>query len=109
MTKEEILEMSRAENKNQDERERDALAKAGRRASAVGGIVCAVIIILELIFTQQCSVGIWAVYLSITGTTLLVKYLHLKKKHELIFGIVQLVLAAAFLTLHIIRLVGTVR
>ena len=105
MNKDEILERSRKENKNQDEMERDSLAKAGQRACAVGGLVCMVTIILEAIFAEGVNMGTWAVYLSMTGTMLLVKYVRLKKKHELIFGLLQLCLAATFLIMYIIRLV----
>ena len=106
MNREEILEKSRKENKNQDEMERDALAKAGQRACAVGGLVCMVIILFEAMFTSQVNFSTWAVYLSMTGTMLMVKYLRLKKKHELIFGMLQLALAAAFLIMYVVRIVG---
>lgn len=36
MTREEILEKSRQDNRKQDEREKAAFAKAGQRACAVG-------------------------------------------------------------------------
>jgi len=105
MNREEILEKSRQENKNQDEMERDALAKAGQRACAVGGIVCALIIIFEALFVGQVNMSTWAVYLSMTGTMLLVKYTKLKKKHELVFGLMQLALALAFLVMYVIQTV----
>ena len=106
MDREEILEKSRLENRRRDEMERDALAKAGQRACAVGGIVCAVVIVLEAIFADAFNMSVWAVYLSMTGTMLLMKYIRLRKRHELIFGAAQLILAAAFLVMYIIRLVG---
>lgn len=106
MTREEILALSRKENKNSDEMEKDALLKAGQRACAVGGCVCMVIILLETIFSQQVNISTWAVYLSMTGTTLLTKYARLRKKHELILGLLELALAAAFLVIHVVRLVG---
>ena len=105
MTKEEILEKSRQENKNQDEMERDAMARAGKRACAVGGLVCMAIIVLEAIFSDHVSMSTWAVYLSMTGTMLLVKYIRLKKKHELIFGVLELALAAVFFVMFVIGLV----
>ena len=106
MDREEILEKSRQENQRRDEMERDALAKAGQRACAVGGIVCAVVIVLEAIFADAFNMSVWAVYLSMTGTMLLMKYIRLRKRHELVFGAAQLVLAAVFLVMYIIRLVG---
>ena len=105
MDKEEILQKSRNENKNRDEMERSTYEKAGKTACAVGGFVCMIIILLEAIFTKQVNCGTWAVYLSMTGTMLLVKYFQLKKKHELIFGVAELILAAIFLVMFVIRLV----
>ena len=71
----------------------------------VGGFVCAAVIILEGIFADRVSFSTWAVYLSITGTLLLMKYLRLRRRHELIFGILQLLLAAVFFVMFVIRLV----
>ncbi|WP_350453818.1 DUF6442 family protein [Slackia heliotrinireducens] len=106
MDKEQILEMSRQENRNRDEMEQATFHKAGQRAVAVGGLVCAVIIVLEWLLANRVSLSIWAVYLSMTGTMLLTKYLSLKKPHELVFGIVQLALAAVFLVLHAMQMAG---
>ena len=108
MNKDEILERSRRENKNMDERERDALAHAGRTASAVGGMLCAVLVVLEAILAERMNLAIWAVYLSVTGTTLLVKFLRLRRKHELIFGVIQLALAAVFAVAYVLQLAGVV-
>ena len=105
MTKEEILAKSREENKNRDEREKEVFYKAGQQACAVGGLVCMAVIILEAIFGKEFNTSIWAVYLSITGTMLLMKYLSLKKKHELIFAVLQLALAVCFFVMYVVRLV----
>ncbi|MCR4949908.1 MAG: DUF6442 family protein [Solobacterium sp.] len=107
MNKEEILEMNRKENRNHDEMEQNTFAKAGLMASVAGGLVCMVIILLEAIFGKGVSFSTWAVYLTMSGTILLMKYRGLGKKHELFFAIAQLALAALFLILFIIGLVKT--
>ena len=104
MNKDEILARSRNENKNRDEMEKEALAKAGQKACATGGLVCVLVIILEAVFTRQVNMSTWAVYLSMTGTMLLTKYSLLKKKHEMIFGVMELILAAAFLIMYVIKI-----
>jgi preprotein translocase subunit SecY len=106
MDRNDILEKSRKENRNMDERERDALAKAGQRATAVGGIVCAFIIIFESIVSDFVSLSTWAVYLSMTGTTLLVKYSILRRKHELLLSLLELALAIICMGMYIKRLLG---
>ena len=102
MNREEILEISRKENKNRDEMEQRAFETADQKACAVGGIVCAVIALVEGFFGDGFNAGLFAIYLSITGTMLVGKYRTLGKKHELISGVIQLLLAAAFLVMHMI-------
>ncbi|MGN1389667.1 MAG: DUF6442 family protein [Bulleidia sp.] len=105
MNKEEILEKSRKENQKQDEMERDAFAKAGQEACAAGGLVCMVIIIFEAIFSDHVNLSTWAVYLSMTGTMLIMKYHRLKKRRQLYSGLLQVCLAAVFLIMYLIQLV----
>jgi len=74
MNREEILEKSREENKKMDEREKNALTVAGQRATAVGGLVCMAIILLNACldrYNNPATWAVWGVYLSMTGTTLL--------------------------------------
>lgn len=102
MNKQEILLKSRADNAGADEREKAAIADGNKIACIVGGLVCAAIIFYDAFVGRSQSFATWAVYLSITGTTLFVKYLKLGRKHELIFGLLQLVLALVFLILEFI-------
>ena len=105
MNRDEILEKSRQENRGRDEMERDAAARAGQKACAVGGLVCAAIIVLETIFAGRVNVSTWSVYLAITGTMLVVKYYRLKKQRQLIFGAAELVLAVVFFVMYVLQLV----
>lgn len=103
MNKNEILAKSREENKNQDEREKLAIAKASQKATFVGAIVCCIFIVLDIIFDRGIFYPVYSIYLSMTGATLLFKYFYLKKKHELIFGIIELCIAVAFIVLYVIN------
>ena len=104
MDREEILARSRAENRGQDEREKAAMARAGQVASAAGGIVSSLVLTLNAIFGRMGDASTfvaWAVYLSITGSILLVKYQKLGKKHELVFGLAQIALALTFFAFYV--------
>ena len=103
MDKNEILEKSRQENKGTDLFERDAMNQASQKAVAVGGLVCMFLTFADLFLGGSFNYTLWGIYLSMTGTTLLVKYFHLRKTHELIFGIAEIVLAIAFIVLHFLR------
>jgi len=106
MDREEILEKSRRENRGIDEAETRVLEKAGKLAAQVGMTLCCVISVLEVIFTEKISLSSWTIYFSILGTTFLIKYIRLRKKHELLLAIFYLCLCAAFLTLYLLRLTG---
>lgn len=104
MNKNEILEKSRKENQGTDLVEREAIMSASQKAVAVGGLLCMVLSFTDIFFLGKTfNYTLWGVYLSMTGTTLLVKYFHLRKIHELIFGILEIILAVGFITLYFLR------
>lgn len=103
MNKKEILEKSRQENRGTDLVEQEAVNLAGRKAVAVGGLLCMFISLMDVLLGGHFNYALWGVLLSITGTTLLFKYFHLKKLHELIFGVIELLLAIAFVALYFLR------
>ena len=43
--------------------------------------------------------------LTITGVTLLLKYRELKKRHELVCGLIELVLAAGFFAAYVVNII----
>lgn len=103
MNKNEILEKSRQENQGTDLVEREVINSAGQKAVAVGGLLCMLLTFSDVLLGGSFNYSLWGIYLSMTGTTLLVKYFHLKKIHELLFGILEVALAVAFIALHFLR------
>ncbi|MBO6166109.1 MAG: hypothetical protein J6O17_07070 [Eubacterium sp.] len=106
MTKEEILEKSREDNKKRDEMESAVFFKSGQTAGAVGGLFAALILIIESAITGKENLGVFSILLSMTGTMLLTKYTKLKKKFYLVCALFQLVLAVLFFVLYIMQLMG---
>jgi hypothetical protein len=92
MNKEEILEKSRKENKNQDFTELECLKQASNIAYIVGCLACVIICTLQWSFTKIVNWGCWVVNFSILGTVFLVKYIKLRKTHELFMTILYYVL-----------------
>lgn len=95
MNKDEILEKSRLENHGRtDEMESAALGRAGSIAAAVGGMICMLIVLLDLIAKNpdpKVGFAAWSVYGLIQGVLFLVKYLKLRRAHELVFAILYLI------------------
>ena len=106
VNREDILEKSRNENRNMDEMEKETSSRAGSLAAMVGGLLCIALIILESLYAQKPNMSYWGVYLSMTGTMLMFKYYRLRRTHELVFGIIQILLAVAFFAIHIIDITG---
>ena len=108
MNKEEILEKSRAENKGRtDEMEMAVLGRAGSIAAAVGGLVCVLIVLLNLISKSsdpKVSFAVWAVYGLMQGALFLVKYVKLRRAHELVRTILYLLLGLTALAFLVYRL-----
>ena len=105
MDKDEILEMSRNENKKGDEREKSAFAQASKIACAVGDIFCAILAVVALVLNnlelvpniEFVLLTAWAVGDSISGTQKLVLYSKTKNKNDLMLGIIYIVLSAVCL------------
>ena len=87
MDKEEILAKSRKENKDRDFVDMEAQAKAYSIAIHVGGFMCGVLAVLHVIFTETLDYGIWTVYFCVLAATMIVKFAKLRKRHELVIGL----------------------
>lgn len=108
MKKDEILEMSRKENEGRhDERELAAFGVAARVGMLVGGILCAVLVLLaEFLFhIKEIGMVAWLVYFAMHGSHYITLYTKLKVKKQLIYGIITLAAAVVFaVTLCIVTL-----
>ncbi len=106
MDKEEILRRSREENKGRDEMERKVFTDAGQKACAAGGIIGAIMVMVEGLAFDNFNEGILAIVLVMTGTMLLFKGIELKKKQHIIVGAAELIIAVACLVLYVKELLG---
>lgn len=105
MNKDEILEVSRKENKNKDLAELDVIAQAGNIASRVGACVCIIISVIFHRFTKTLLCSPWIIYFSILGTTYLVKFSKIKRKGDLSLSILYFAMCLLALVFFVLRLV----
>ena len=106
MDREEILAKSRRENKNRDLEEKEALAWAAGIAIRVGLLICCLLSVLEVLFQDRVSTASWTIFFGTLGTTMVLKYIRLRRRHELAAGVLYMVLCAGFFALHIRSLLG---
>lgn len=101
MDKDEILKKSREENKDRDFVEEAVLARANSIALGVGIIMCGVISVLHAIFADKPDCAVWTVYFSVLSATMLVKYAKLRKRHELLLGLLYGAFCVMFFALYL--------
>ncbi len=107
MDREEILAKSREENKDRDFVEAEALGKANTIALSVGILMCGLLSVLHAIFADTPDCGIWTVYFSVLATTMIVKFVKLRRRHELVIGLLYLGFCVFFFVLYLQDLLGT--
>lgn len=102
MDKEEVLAKSRMENKNRDIYEQEVLKEANDAAVIVMMVLAVVFFTAQLFTGGGTNWSIWALVFSANMTTFWVKYIKLRRKHELALALVYtaLVLTASGYHIH---------
>ena len=107
MDRDEILKKSREEYKDRDFVEAEVLNRANSIALAVGVIVCGVVSILRGLLTEKgTEPAVWTVYFSVLATTMLVKFAKMRKRHELLLGLLYLAFCVTFFVFYLHDLLG---
>lgn len=99
MNKDEILKMSQRENKGKfDERELDAFGKASRVGMLVGALLCVVLaFVSDVVFDMpELALAGWMLYFAMEASNNIVLFRYLKKRSNLIYGIIGILIAVVF-------------
>lgn len=106
MTKEEILEKSRNENKNRDLYDMEVQRLAFTISHLAFLFLCALGLVLEYVFTKRINTGYCMVLFGVQSVIFLVKYIKMHKLHELFVFISQFALFVAGTVIFIFQLSG---
>ena len=102
MDKDEILKKSREENKDRDFVEEAVLARANTIALAVGMVMCGIISILRGLLTEKgTEPAVWTVMFGMMSAGMLVKFVKLRRRHELLLGLLYLAFCVFFFVLYL--------
>ncbi len=107
MDKEEILEKSRAENRNKDIYEQEVLKLAGTSAVVVMMVLATTFFAAQIFVGGGTNWGLWALVFSANMTTFWVKYIRLRRKHELVMAVSYTILVFALSGCHIYDLIAS--
>lgn len=104
MKKEEILAKSREENRKNDPYQ----AEIQRRSSSFSGVVVVflstILFVIQLVMDRGFNFGLYAVAFAYGATDFLVRYFYLRRRRELLFGVIYLVVTIILIILHIAQL-----
>lgn len=107
MNKEEILEKSRAENKNKDIYEQEVLRQAGNIAAVVMLALATVFFVVQIFVGGGMNWGLWALVFSGCMTTFWVKYIRLRRRHELVMAILYTIITVSLSVGYIYDLIAS--
>ena len=105
MTREEILERSQNENKGRDIVENEFIKKNFVVCWIVSLVAASVVAVIEAIVLEKQNSGLFFALMSGLFSFFLVKYIRLRKRHELFITVMYGIAAVCFLISWIISLV----
>lgn len=109
MEKEQILEMSRKENKNNDLVEQATYKTAAFVGTVVGWIAIAVVLMLTGFIQHKTNYGALFIFFAIESGIFISKYVVLKKTHELIVSAIYSLAALCTCVLFVLFTVGIIK
>lgn len=106
MTKEEILKMGREDNGGRDIEDYEVQKTAARVAYFSSLVLCALVSVLSWIFTKRVSVQCWVIFFGMLSVAFFVKYLKMKKLHELFVALGYLAIFILLIVAFVLELTG---
>ena len=108
MTKDEILKMSREENKNMDEREQGIILRGADIAKTVGLALCMIVVFLSDILGADPAAGLgaFAIYWGMNGTDYAYRAWHLHKRKNIIIAVCSFAFCISFVVAYLCAVLG---
>ena len=106
MKKENILAMSREENKKQDPFEQEIVHTANRLGILVAALLAGVFSITEVLMDGDLNLGLYAVVFSISAVNCVVRAIKLHQAKDIVHAITQVAALIFFSVLHMARLLA---
>lgn len=109
MNKDEILKMSRMENKNKDFVEEQKYKSSAFVGTVVGWCSIALVLILSGIIAHKANYAAYFIFFAIQSGIFVTKYVKLRKRHELFVSVIYVLAAISMAVLFILELLGVIR
>ncbi|HBG66607.1 MAG TPA: hypothetical protein DDW78_09075 [Treponema sp.] len=109
MTKEEILDKSRADNGNKDIYDVEVQKKAATAAYFSSFALCVFASLISWLCTRRVSAQCWIVFFGMLSVAFFVKFFKMKKLHELFVALGYLAIFVLLTVLFVFQLTGKIR
>jgi len=106
MNKDDILELSRKENKGQDLYVAEVNENATKVSSNVGILFATVLFIVHYLAKGEYNLGLYSVILVISTTTFTVKAVYLKRKMDIVLAVLFTILALAVTAVYLYQIIA---
>ena len=106
MNKDEILERSRKENKDQDLFEKEVSAKAGNIGAIAAAVVATFFFVMQILLGIGMEYGLYAVVFSIPAAGYTVKAVRMKGRRNIVCAVVFVIATLVFSIAHITELLS---
>lgn len=107
MNKEEILERSRKENKNQDIFEKEVLKDGANVGAFAATALGAIFFIAQIMLGEGTNYGLFAIISSVPATEFIIKAIKLRRRHEIVIAGVYTFSTAVFTIAHFYNLISS--
>ena len=101
MNKEEILEKSRRENRNQDMVENEVLRDAAKYSTIFSYIAACLFCAYDVLLGKGIHYGFYVIIFGCNAVQFITKAIHLKRRHEIFFAVFFSLLTLIFLAVYI--------
>lgn len=105
MNREEILEKSRTENKNQDVYEKEVIRDAANYGACAAGILATIFFVIQIFVGGGMNYGLYAVVFAIPAAGFIYKAIRLRRRHEIVVACIYAVATLMFSAAHIYNLI----
>lgn len=106
MKKEEILAKSREENRKNDPYREEIQKRSSSASGLVVIFLSTILFIIQSLLGRGFNFGLYALIFAYSTADFLVRYYYLRRRRDLILGIIYLVITIVLIILHIAQLVS---
>ena len=79
----------------------EVLHRANNIALSVSMLICALISVLHAVFRDSPDYAVWIVQFGMLSTVMLVKFAKLRRRHELLLGLLYLAFCVTFFVFYL--------